>query len=231
MNNKEAVSNNNNITTFKNGNVNVNETKMAIFTNNISGVFDYINKTDYSNALLNPKITQKQYLAYYLYRIICKFQDSIESILSSSKLKKEIYDLLKIPEGAAKTCFPLSNKMIKDETSLDVVISNMLNILNIFDVKHIDEEAYKPLDDLVGSKNSIEIISSDLIKLSSYIPNLSGSVATPNIKSLVDYTKRQKTKGKDKLTNANPKNINTMKNNNNITNNNIGMKNDAPISD
>ena len=46
---------------------------MEKFNNDLYAIYELINKNDESKSLINVTIISKQYLAYYIYRIITKY--------------------------------------------------------------------------------------------------------------------------------------------------------------
>ena len=48
--------------------------------------------------LINNNTIEKQYILYYLYRILCKYEDLFSNTLGYSKVR-DIYDLLRIPSN------------------------------------------------------------------------------------------------------------------------------------
>jgi len=56
---------------------------MEKFTNDIYGVFQLINNNKDTKSIVNIVIISKQYLAYYLYRIIIKFINKNSRLLTT----------------------------------------------------------------------------------------------------------------------------------------------------
>ena len=56
---------------------------MEKFTNDIYGVYELINEGTNTKSIINTTIISKQYLAYYLYRIITKFMNIVEIAIPS----------------------------------------------------------------------------------------------------------------------------------------------------
>lgn len=140
----------------------------------ISDIQDKIEKKNIG-ILRDSRIRSKQYLFYYLYRIICKYRKILERIDIKEILDK-IYDVLNINSYENK-CFPLINRLTDDDKELNVLI---LGSLSLF-YKYFTEEETLPetpdsknFEDMILNKAYEEnIIENDLIKLSLLVPNLS----------------------------------------------------------
>ena len=153
------------------------------FKDDIYNVYDLINKgIEGAKTLIDVKLISKQYLAYYLYRIVCKYIKVFEQSVSSKNLS-DIFLLLKIPSIADKSlCYPMAGKMTNDEKILDVII---LSFIEVFDLtfKYIatvpNIASYKNFLDLIISKNVTTIVQ-DLIDLQKLIPGLSVSAIRPS---------------------------------------------------
>jgi len=51
---------------------------MEEFKNNMFNIYNLINDDKHENSLVNAKIISKQYLAYYIYRIVTKYMYLVE---------------------------------------------------------------------------------------------------------------------------------------------------------
>lgn len=179
---------------------------MDKFIANILGIYDYIQGLDTSSELIDSKVTHKQYLAYYLYRIICKYYNLISPITNIILIREKIFAPLNIPKNN-EGCFALVGRMIKDQATLDIVINNMIKLLTAFENKrkglvNENDEIVKDFDEFLEYKNSVEIINNDIVKLSKYLPGLSGSTPVPNVKELL---KSSKSSNKTNNSNSNKK--------------------------
>ena len=95
---------------------------MDKFTNDLYSIFELINNNDESKTFMNIKTISKQYLAYYIYRIITKFMILYEDALSGSAID-EFLTLLRIPKVHDRMLnYPLSGKMTNDEQLLDMIV-------------------------------------------------------------------------------------------------------------
>ena len=154
---------------------------MNKFIENISNIFDTINK-DNSKTYMNTLILSKQYLAYYLYRIFCKYIIFFENVSSTSQIN-DIYKMLKIPSDNKKQnlCYPLYNKMINDEKLLNLFIVSILSMMSRLD-KYISTlpniSAYTNFIEFINSKD-IDTIIQDLVDLQKLLPGLSISAIPP----------------------------------------------------
>tara|TARA_B100000927_G_C16321830_1_gene411661 strand:- start:102 stop:728 length:627 start_codon:yes stop_codon:yes gene_type:complete len=108
---------------------------MEKFNENILKLLDNINdsKKEKNDAkkLINNYIIEKQFLAYYLYRIWIKYRKLVENV----NTKTEFIKVLKYLEIPVKyhnmnVTYPLCNKMVNNEKQLDLVILTILKHLN-----------------------------------------------------------------------------------------------------
>lgn len=179
---------------------------MDIFLQNVQGLYDYVQALDVSAELINSKIIHKQYIAYYLYRIICKYYNMISQITNTVLIREKIFAPLKIPRSS-EGCYALVGRMIRDEDVLDVVIDNMMKLLAAFEKKKtglIDErnKDAKDFNEFIASKNTVEIINGDITKLYKYLPGLSGGAPVPNVKELLKSKSSNNTTKKNNSSNV-----------------------------
>ena len=145
-----------------------------MFIMKISDIQDKIEKVNVG-ILRDGRIRDKQYLFYYLYRIICKYRKVLERVNIEEILKK-IYDVLNINLND-NICFPLINRLTDNENDLNYLL---LGALSLF-YKYFNEE--ESLSETPDSKNFEDfivtkvyeknIIENDLIKIALLVPNLS----------------------------------------------------------
>ena len=156
-------------------------TKTQDFTTNILNIFDLINKND-TQSIINVKTISKQYLAYYIYRIITKYLHIIEEIVKGSDFD-ELYTLLRIPASHNRILnYPLAGKMTNDEQILDMIILrgiDMIDKLNKNIINKTDNKKYEDFLNFIEQKE-LPIIVQDLIDLQKLIPGLSVSAIRPN---------------------------------------------------
>jgi hypothetical protein len=155
---------------------------MEKFTNDIYGIFELINNNKDIKTIINITILSKQYLAYYLYRILVKFYNVFEIAISVADIKK-LYLLLRIPEEHDRNKnYPLAGKMTNDEELLDLIILTEIDMFNKVD-KYIQSlpnpDAYSNIYTFIKTKD-LSIIIQDLIDLQKLIPGLSVSAIRPN---------------------------------------------------
>lgn len=142
----------------------------------IQEIYTEINTQNTSLLFIKPSITQKQYLIYYIYRIICKFYNLINSI-GLNKNINEIKQNLQIPQNFKYVCYPLSGKMIRNEQQLDLTFNNMITLFE--EILNYLTENINSLNDKMfnffsyfDNKTKKQIII-DIQELTKYLPNLS----------------------------------------------------------
>jgi hypothetical protein len=110
---------------------------MDDFIASILTLFDSINETKeklkktIKGQLINNYVIEKQFLAYYIYRIWIKYRKLMEYINTTSEFNKVLM-YLNIPPKYYKynVTFPMQDKMINNEKQLDLVILNILKHFN-----------------------------------------------------------------------------------------------------
>ena len=158
---------------------------MENFRENIYSIYTLINDEKNKISFINTKIISKQYLAYYIYRIITKYITIIELSTSVADINF-VMSLLRIPEGHNRLLnYPMVGKMSNDNEILDMIILGGLdmfekvdNYLNTLDRKNKQskyQEFYKFL-----KEKDLEVIIKDIIDLQKLIPGLSVPIIRPN---------------------------------------------------
>ena len=153
------------------------------FRNDIYNIFQLINKgTEGAKTFIDVKLISKQYLAYYLYRIVCKHIRIFEQAVPSNNIA-DVFLLLKIPREANKSlCYPMAGKMTNDEKMLDIIILSFIQMFEMT-LKYISTipnvRSFKNFLDLITSKD-IKTIVQDLIDLQKLLPGLSVSAIRPS---------------------------------------------------
>ena len=109
---------------------------MEEFKKNIFNIYDLINnENEKSISLINTKIISKQYLSYYIYRIITKYIILVE-ISTSSEDVNFFMSLLRIPtEHNRELNYPMAGKMTNEteETNFFFLHSEKhFNLINKF---------------------------------------------------------------------------------------------------
>ena len=160
---------------------------MEEFKKNIYNLYDLINNetNEKSLSLINTKIISKQYLAYYIYRIITKYIILVE-IATSSIDVNFFMSLLRIPkEHNRELNYPMAGKMTNENEMLDMIIlggidmfdkvNNYLNTLNKKNKQNKYQEFYK----FIKEKDLTTIIK-DIMDLQKLLPGLSVPIIRPN---------------------------------------------------
>jgi len=155
---------------------------MEKFTNDIYGVYELINQSKDVKSIINLVVLSKQYLAYYLYRIMSKFMNIFEVALANKDIDN-LFRLLRIPREHDKLkVYPLAGKMPNDEEILNIIILSIIDMLNKVD-KYINSlpspGGYSIIYEFIKLKD-LSIIIQDLIDLQKLIPGLSVSAIRPN---------------------------------------------------
>ena len=155
---------------------------MEKFTNDVYGVFELINNNKDAKSIVNIVILSKQYLGYYLYRIITKFINLFEIAIPSADINN-LLKLLRIPKEHDRTKnYPLAGKMTNEEQLLDLIILTAIDMFNKVD-KYIqtlpNPDAYNSIYEFIKIKD-LPVIIQDIIDLQKLIPGLSVSAIRPN---------------------------------------------------
>ena len=156
---------------------------MNNFNASILVLFDNINEktqeTDPAKKILNNTVAEKQYLAYYLYRIWIKYKKLMIKVNGNTAFE-EILEQMEIPVKYYNLdmVYPMANKMTNNESKLDKVILKILKQFN--EVEQVfgqpgdgpKEVNFDKLKEYVEYK-SIENIIQDIMILKTLMPNLS----------------------------------------------------------
>ena len=150
---------------------------MKTFIDDINAIYDALNTNKDSNNkkhIIKTSLLSKQYLTYYLYRILTKFINLILLSISAKQIRK-LLSLLQIPKEHDYTKnYPLVGRMTNDEKLLNLIILTILDIFTNVDI-YINtlpnKDNYDNLYKFLKSK-SIEIILKDLQDLYTLIPNI-----------------------------------------------------------
>jgi len=152
---------------------------MEEFKNNIYNIYDLINnEQDKSLNLINTKIISKQYLAYYMYRIITKYIILVEIATSSSDINF-FMSLLRIPtEHNRELNYPMAGKMTNENEMLDMIIlggidmfDKVNNYLKTLDKKN-KQNKYQEFNKFIKEKDLTTILK-DIMNLQKLLPGLS----------------------------------------------------------
>jgi len=162
---------------------------MEEFKNNIYNIYNLINDEDNKkSSLIDTKIVLKQYLVYYIYRIITKFIKLIEISTQSADINY-IMKLLRIPkEHNRELNYPMIGKITKENKLLDMIIlggidmfEKVNNYLNTLDKKN-KQMKYQEFFNFLKEKE-LSVILKDLMDLQNLIPGLSVAIIRPNLLS------------------------------------------------
>jgi len=165
---------------------------MEEFKNNIYNIYDLINnEQDKSLNLINTKIISKQYLAYYMYRIITKYIILVEIATSSSDINF-FMSLLRIPtEHNRELNYPMAGKMTNENEMLDMIIlggidmfDKVNNYLKTLDKKN-KQNKYQEFNKFIKEKDLTTILK-DIMNLQKLLPGLSVPMIRLNY---INYTK------------------------------------------
>lgn len=155
---------------------------METFTNNIYGVYELINESKKEKSIINVTVISKQYLAYYLYRIMTKFMNVMENAIPSADILT-VLKLLRIPaEHDIRKNYPMAGTMTNDEELLNLIILSVIDMLNKADkfIKSLPTDAgYSEIYEFIKLKE-LPVIIQDLIDLQRLVPGLSVSAIRPN---------------------------------------------------
>ena len=154
---------------------------MEKFSKDIYSIYELINNNE-STSFINVKTISKQYLAYYIYRIITKYMNIFENVLQNSKIS-EFLTLLRIPKVHNRTLnYPLAGKMTNDEQLLDMIILMGIDFIIKLD-KYIEVQPKKTnFVDIFTfiEQKTMPVIIQDLIDLQKLIPGLSVAAIRQN---------------------------------------------------
>lgn len=157
---------------------------MNNFNASILVLFDNINEKtqepDATKKILNNTVLEKQYLAYYLYRIWIKYKRLMVKV-NGKTIFEEVLKHMEIPVKYFKLdiVYPMADKMTNKESNLDKIILKILKQFNECEQVYGQPKEQGPKDDdyqklaeLVEYK-TIENIIQDIIQLKILLPNLS----------------------------------------------------------
>ena len=156
---------------------------MQNFTNDIYSIYELINNTDESKSFMHIKTISKQYLTYYIYRIITKYISIAEFAATTGEIN-EFMSYLRIPKEHNRMLnYPLAGKLTNDDKLLDMIILRGIDILTKIDkyIKNLPKNI-RSYDDLYEffKQKELSVIIQDLIDLQTLIPGLSVSGIRPN---------------------------------------------------
>lgn len=183
---------------------------MEEFNSNILLLLDNVDKfkkqKDKTIKLVNNHIIEKQYIAYYLYRIWMNNRKIVKNANTKTEFNK-VLNYLEVPirYHNLDVVYPMANKMVNNERQLDMIIltilkhfnkvekifgsanTNKINDNNMDSLEDIKKAALKPKNKIYESFNefiknkSLELIIQDIVQLKMFVPNLSKSSNRINI--------------------------------------------------
>lgn len=156
---------------------------MEIFTNDIYSVYELINNDNDSKTFMHIKTISKQYLAYYIYRIVTKYITIVELGATSGDVN-DFMTYLRIPlEHNRLLNYPLAGKLTNDDKLLDMIVLKGIDLLTKSDkyIKSLPSStsAYDDLNNFFKQKE-LTVIIQDLIDLQTLLPGLSVPQIRPN---------------------------------------------------
>jgi hypothetical protein len=158
---------------------------MEKFKTNIYNIYELIKSEKNQKSLINTQVLSKQYLAYYIYRIITKYITLIETAVGKEDINF-VFKLLRIPASHDITKpYPMAGKLTSETEHLDLIIlggldmfekiDNFLKTLNKKNKQDKYGEFYEFLED-----KTLENIIKDLMNLQKLLPGISVPIIRPN---------------------------------------------------
>ena len=172
---------------------------MDQFIKDINSLIKIANDPVGKQPLIEHNTIEKQYIAYYLYRILCKYETLFETTLSYAKLRN-IYDLLRIPEKKKRGCYPMAHKMTNDSNLLDIILLGLVELFNQLNENlkmSLTNNNFTRLKNFLATKK-LEVIIQDLIDIQHYVPNLAAPAVKPYIYKVKSTSKLEENKDKEK---------------------------------
>jgi hypothetical protein len=156
---------------------------MESFYKSLKAVKDDIFKLK-ENYVMSNSIKHKQLLMYYIYRIICKYNNVIK-LNTNPAAFDDVFETIEIPSDMTDKCYPLCHKLSNNETKLDNMINKGMflfeNLRNNLKSNNMlgKKKQIEYFKDFIESKFNIETIKEDLVLLNSLLPKLSKSRVRP----------------------------------------------------
>ena len=158
---------------------------MEDFKNNINNIYNLINNQESGKSLINIKTISKQYLAYYIYRIVMKYIVLVEMAASSNDINFFL-NLLRIPkEHNRLLIYPMAGKMTNETANLDMIIlggidlfNKVNNYINALNGPYSDKK-YQDFYTFLNEKK-LPVIIKDIMDLQKLLPGLSVPIIRPN---------------------------------------------------
>ena len=153
---------------------------MDQFIQDINALIMISNEPVGKQPLIEHNVIEKQYIVYYLYRIICKYEQLFVTNLSY-QVVRDIYKLLRIPEEKKRGCYPMSQKMTSNDELLNLILTSMVELFNQLNENlkmTMTNKYFMEFKDFL-SKKPLERIIQDLMELHQLVPNLSAPIVKP----------------------------------------------------
>ena len=150
---------------------------MEQFITDIFSIYELMNKDDDSKGFIKIKTISKQYLAYYIYRIITKYMNLFQNSISKNEIIKFLSIIGIPPEHNILLNYPLAGKMTNDEKLLDLFIITGIDFFNKVDIYIKDLPNDKGNKDIVNYLKSkdLKTILQNLVDLQMLLPGISES--------------------------------------------------------
>jgi hypothetical protein len=157
---------------------------MNVFINDLYSLYKLIKNEPEQASIFNSKLIEKQYLGYYIYRVIYKFKNILSQQDGAGKVQR-FFDLLNIPfESRGALCYPMARRFPVDDVIVDTIILAGLDILNYSQSVSINapvKSAYNDINNFCKIKHIKQIII-DILDLLKLVPNLSLSSIKPVVR-------------------------------------------------
>lgn len=153
---------------------------MDQFIQDINALIMISNEPVGKQPLIEHNVIEKQYIVYYLYRIICKYEQLFITNLSYQSVR-DIYKLLRIPKEKKRGCYPMSQKMTSNDELLNLILTSMVELFNQLNENlkmTMTNKYFMEFKDFL-SKKPLERIIQDLMELHQLVPNLSAPIVKP----------------------------------------------------
>jgi hypothetical protein len=153
---------------------------MDQFIQDVNALIMMSNQPVGKQPLINHNVIEKQYIVYYLYRILCKYEQLFTTNLSYQKVR-DVYNLLRIPKQKKKGCYPMSQKMTSNDELLNLILSSMVELFNQLNENlkmTMTNKYFMEFKDFL-SKKTLEKIIQDLMELHQLVPNLAAPIVKP----------------------------------------------------
>ena len=121
-----------------------------------------------------PDIIYKQYMNYYVYRIICKYLNILKDIVDVNDLKEYLLSLN--IEDIQSICVGMRNRMPTSKRKLNNSFNKGINLLRVLTLKKIKYYDYKngqQFKTFIREKLSPEVVNEDIKNIIKLLPDIS----------------------------------------------------------